>query len=134
MKSNIAATNPASPVVARRSAGSRPVSVQSWAISSGSSARCSRIAWAISRVLGEVDADDAISGRLPKKGDLNVEGLDVDDATLQKIFALDPHAWAKEADLTEEYFKQFGKKLPQQLRDQLDDLRDRIGLDGPHNS
>ena len=48
------------------------------------------IEWAIKRVLGEVDADDAISGRLPQKGDLNVEGLDIDDATLEKIFALDP--------------------------------------------
>ena len=84
------------------------------------------IEWAIKRVLGEVEAEDAISGRLPKKGDLNTEGLDIDDATLEKIFALDPEAWSKEADLTEEYFKQFGKKLPQALKDQLDDLRDRI--------
>ena len=77
-------------------------------------------------MLGEVDAKDAISGRLPLKGDLNTEGLDLSDETLDQIFALDPAAWAKEADLTEEYFKQFGKKLPQALKDRLDDLRDRI--------
>ena len=84
------------------------------------------IEWAIRRVLGEVDAKDAISGRLPKSGDLNLEGLDISEETMDKIFALDPDAWEAEADLTEEYFKQFGKKLPQQLKDQLDDLRDRI--------
>ena len=70
--------------------------------------------------------ENAISGRLPLKGDLNVEGLDISDETLEQIFALDPAAWSREADLTEEYFKQFGKKLPQALKDQLDDLRDRI--------
>jgi phosphoenolpyruvate carboxykinase (GTP) len=84
------------------------------------------IEWAIKRVLGEVDAKDGISGRLPLAGDLNTEGLDLDQETLDKIFALDPVAWSTEADLTEDYFKQFGKKLPQALKDQLDDLRDRI--------
>ena len=84
------------------------------------------IEWAIKRILGEVDAEDAISGRLPKQGDLNVEGLDLDDATLEKIFALDAAAWAKEADLTEEYFAMFGEKLPVQLTAQLARLRERI--------
>ncbi|MBK8463694.1 MAG: phosphoenolpyruvate carboxykinase (GTP) [Nigerium sp.] len=84
------------------------------------------IEWAIKRVVGEVDADAAISGQLPKKGDLNVEGLDVDEATLDAIFALDPEAWAKEADLTEEYFAQFGDKLPARLSGQLAKLRERI--------
>ena len=84
------------------------------------------IEWAIKRVLGEVDADAAISGQLPKKGDLNVEGLDLSDETLDEIFALDPVAWGKEADLTEEYFAQFGEQLPARLSDQLAKLRERI--------
>ncbi len=84
------------------------------------------IEWAIRRVLGEVGAKDAISGRLPKDGDLDLSGLDISEETMAKIFALDPDAWEAEADLTEEYFKQFGKRLPQALKDQLDDLRDRI--------
>ena len=63
------------------------------------------------------------------------DALDIDDATLDRIFALDPVAWDKEADLTEEYFKQFGKKMPQRLRDELDHLRDRIGVNSaPHNA
>ena len=84
------------------------------------------IEWAIKRVLGEVEASDGLSGHLPKTGDLNVDGLDLDAATLEQIFALDPEAWAQEADLTEEYFEQFGDKVPQRLRDQLAQLRERI--------
>ncbi|MFT3876617.1 MAG: phosphoenolpyruvate carboxykinase (GTP) [Propioniciclava sp.] len=84
------------------------------------------IEWAIKRVMGEVDAEAAISGQLPKPGDLNVDGLDLDEATLEAIFALDPEAWAKEADLTEEYFAQFGDKLPARLSAQLAKLRERI--------
>ena len=84
------------------------------------------IEWALRRVNGEVDATDAISGRLPKLEDLNVDGLDLAEGQLDALFALDPEAWAKEADLTEEYFAQFGDKVPQELHDQLAALRERI--------
>lgn len=82
--------------------------------------------WALRRVNGEVEAVDAISGRLPVEGDLNVEGLDITDEQLEALFALDPEAWAAEADLTEEYFSQFGDKLPADLAEQLGLLRERI--------
>ena len=45
---------------------------------------------------------------------------------LAALFALDPQAWAEEADLTEEYFAQFGDKLPERLTSQLGKLRERI--------
>ena len=77
------------------------------------------IKWALQRVAGEVDAVEAISGRLPQPDDLDLSGLDIDDATLEKIFDLDPKAWSAEADLTEEYFAQFGEKLPTELVGQL---------------
>jgi phosphoenolpyruvate carboxykinase (GTP) len=84
------------------------------------------IEWAIKRVFGEVEADDAISGRLPQAGDLDVEGLDLSDAQLKALFALDPKAWAAEADLTEEYYAKFGDRLPEELTHQLAALRERI--------
>ncbi|MDR1710901.1 MAG: phosphoenolpyruvate carboxykinase (GTP) [Propionibacteriaceae bacterium] len=84
------------------------------------------IEWALRRVAGEIEAVDAISGRLPKKGDLNLDGLEISDAELEALFALDPDAWAGEADLTEEYFAQFGAKLPAELTGQLAALRERI--------
>ena len=76
--------------------------------------------------MGEVEATDGISGQLPKKEDLNVEGLDLTDEQLDQLFALDPKAWAAEADLTEEYFAQFGDKLPDEMKHQLTELRGRI--------
>ncbi|HHW82590.1 MAG TPA: phosphoenolpyruvate carboxykinase (GTP) [Actinomycetales bacterium] len=84
------------------------------------------IEWALRRLAGQVDAVDAISGRIPAKGDLNVDGLEFSDEDYEKLFALDPAAWGKEADLTEEYFAQFGDKLPEELTKQLAALRERI--------
>ncbi len=84
------------------------------------------IEWALRRVNGEIGAVDAISGRIPAPGDLNIDGLEMSDKQLADLFALDADAWTVEADLTDEYFAQFGDKVPQELWDQLGKLRERI--------
>ena len=84
------------------------------------------IEWALRRVNGEVDAVDALNGRQPLRDDLNLGGLDLSDEQLDELFALDPAAWAQEADLTEEYFARFGDRLPAALTDELEALRRRI--------
>jgi phosphoenolpyruvate carboxykinase (GTP) len=84
------------------------------------------IEWALRRVAEEVDAVDAISGRIPADGDLNVAGLDISKFDLLELFSLPPDAWAAEADLTEEYFAQFGDKTPPELYEELAALRGRI--------
>ena len=84
------------------------------------------IEWALRRVNGEVDAFDAISGRIPAAEDLNLDGLDLTDDQVAKLFALDNDAWAAEADVTAEYFAQFGDHAPAALYGQLDKLQARI--------
>ncbi len=84
------------------------------------------IEWAIRRLSGEVGAVDAISGRIPAKGDLNTAGMDFPEGLYEKLFALSPEAWAAETDMTDEYFAQFGDKLPKELVSELGELRDRI--------
>ncbi|HZK04259.1 MAG TPA: phosphoenolpyruvate carboxykinase (GTP) [Actinomycetaceae bacterium] len=84
------------------------------------------IEWALRRIAGEVGAEDAISGRIPNKGDINTDGLDLDEDLYERLFELNPEAWSKEADLTEEYFAQFGDKVPAELYGQLANLRERI--------
>ena len=43
-----------------------------------------------------------------------------------KLFAFDDAAWSAEADVTAEYFAQFGEHAPAELYGQLDKLRARI--------
>ena len=84
------------------------------------------IEWALRRVNGEVGAVDSLNGRLPHPEDLNLDGVEITDEQLDALFALDPDAWAHEADLTEQYFEQFGDRVPEALRDELEALRQRI--------
>ena len=82
--------------------------------------------WIVRRAAGEVEAIDGVTGRYPKFEDFNLEGLDIDEAVWAKLFAIDPDAWAAEMDDTEEYFSQFGDKLPAAITEQLAKFRARI--------
>jgi phosphoenolpyruvate carboxykinase (GTP) len=84
------------------------------------------LAWAVSRVNGEVGAETTAIGNLPVKGEFDVDGLGLTDDQLSQLFAIDPAAWLSEADLTEEYFAQFGERLPAELTGQLVALRERL--------
>jgi phosphoenolpyruvate carboxykinase (GTP) len=84
------------------------------------------LAWIIRRLEGEAEALDTPAGLIPKPGDLDVSGLDVSEREMAELFAIDPAAWAEEADLTEEFFARFGDRVPPQLREQLAELRARL--------
>ena len=82
--------------------------------------------WIVRRAAGEVEAIDGVTGRYPHFEDFNLDGLDIDEAKWAKLFAIDPDAWAAEMDDTEEYFSQFGDKLPAAITEQLAKFRARI--------
>ena len=82
--------------------------------------------WLVRRAAGEVEAIDGVTGRYPHFEDFNLEGLDIDEAKWAKLFEIDPDAWSAEMDDTEEYFSQFGDKLPAAITEQLAKFRARI--------
>ncbi|MDQ1131340.1 phosphoenolpyruvate carboxykinase (GTP) [Microbacterium sp. SORGH_AS_0888] len=84
------------------------------------------IDWIIRRVEGRVPAVDSPIGRLPRIEDLNLDGMEVSEADLEELFAIDPDSWLAEADLTEEFYDTFGDRIPSSLRAELSSLRYRL--------
>ena len=82
--------------------------------------------WILKRCYNEVDAVETAIGYVPKPEDINLEGLkDFDEEKLASILKVDNAKWAKEAAGVEEFYKKFGDKLPQELRDELNGLEER---------
>ena len=80
--------------------------------------------WIIKRCEGKVDAKETAIGYVPYAEDVNLEGIqDFDIETLKSILEVDKAAWAKEAEGIEEFYKQFGDKLPEELKNQLATLK-----------
>ncbi len=84
------------------------------------------VEWILNRCAGKVDATETAIGYVPKAEDINLEGLDFSIDTLKSILEVNNEQWMKEADGIEEFYKKFGDKLPQELKDQLAGLKDRL--------
>ena len=82
--------------------------------------------WICRRVDGQAEAVDIAVGRVPAPGSLNLDGLDVPESDMAKLFAVDAKMWDAECEMTEHFFTQFGKRVPAILTTQLKELRQRL--------
>jgi phosphoenolpyruvate carboxykinase (GTP) len=76
---------------------------------------------------GTADANETAIGYLPTDGALDTEGLEVSDADMNVLMAVETENWKAELPSIEEHFAKFGDKLPQGLNDELEALRKRLG-------
>ena len=77
--------------------------------------------WIIERCEDAVDAVETPIGYLPKKEDLNLEGIE-DEVTpeiLDMLLAVDKDLWKAEIEDVREFYKDFGDKLPAELTEEL---------------
>ncbi|MBQ6815626.1 MAG: phosphoenolpyruvate carboxykinase (GTP) [Clostridia bacterium] len=79
--------------------------------------------WILDRCDGKADATETAIGYVPKPEDIDLTDLDMDMDTLKDILTVDKEIWTKEAAEIEEHYKKFGDKLPQELRNQLENLK-----------
>ena len=82
--------------------------------------------WIVERCEGNADAVETPIGFIPRPDDIDLTDLDMDRATLESILDVDKDVWNKEAAEIEEHYKKFGDKLPAELRNQLDTLKNNL--------
>lgn len=74
--------------------------------------------WIIDRCASRIGAKQSAIGYLPAAADIDVKGLDVSADTMDALLAVDPAQWREEVAQIEEYLDSFGKRLPEELREQ----------------
>ncbi|MDN6123883.1 MAG: phosphoenolpyruvate carboxykinase (GTP), partial [Brevibacterium sp.] len=84
--------------------------------------------WVFERVAGTADAAESPLGLTPVEGGLDTEGLDFTDEQLRKALEIKPEEWETELGLIEEWYSQLGDSVPTELRAEVDNLRNRLGL------
>ena len=82
--------------------------------------------WIVDRCEGKADANETAIGYIPNPEDLDMTDLDMSQEVLENILAVDKEAWEKECAEIEEHYKKFGDKLPDELVNQLNTLKDNI--------
>ncbi len=82
--------------------------------------------WIVARCNGEAKANETAIGYVPSAEDINLEGLDMDIKVLEDILYVDNAKWLKETEGIEEFYQKFGDRLPEELKNQLRGLKDRL--------
>lgn len=82
--------------------------------------------WAIEQVEGKSSSQDGPIGLVPTTGAIDVEGLDVSAEDMAAVGNFTLSEWREELPLIESWFETIGKKLPQQMEYQLNQLKARI--------
>jgi len=81
------------------------------------------IKWMIDRIKGKVSAKETPIGLMPHMADLNLSGLDISKETMDKLFEINGEHWAKEVEGIEQFYAQFGKRMPEPLKKHLEKLK-----------
>jgi len=84
------------------------------------------IKWMMDRVKGTMPAKETPLGFMPNYADLDLSGLDIPQSTFAKLFEVNPDEWQKEIKGIEEFYGQFGDRVPQELIKQLMELKKRF--------
>lgn len=82
--------------------------------------------WILDRCEGKKDAVESPIGYLPKKEDLDVNNLDIDDATMEELLTVDKAVWLEDVENQEQYFAQFSDRLPKEIKEELETLKKNL--------
>jgi phosphoenolpyruvate carboxykinase (GTP) len=83
--------------------------------------------WIFERCAGTAKAVETPIGNLPAGGALDLTGLDaVERDDLDELLRVDVEGWLEELPLISKYYDQFGSHLPEELRDELRGMKERL--------
>jgi len=80
--------------------------------------------WIIDRCEGKVDAKETPIGYVPFADDIDISDMgDFKKETLETILEVDKEVWKQEVSGIEEFYAKIGDRLPDELREQLNNLK-----------
>jgi len=82
--------------------------------------------WIFQRCDNEVDAIATPVGLVPKSEDIDVSGMEEVADNLKELLRVDKTKWLEECELIEEHFARFGDHLPEELKNQFAQLKERL--------
>src|SRR5882672_1084039 len=82
--------------------------------------------WIIERCKGTAKARDTAIGHLPNSADLDLQGLDIAPGALDELLTVDPKLWREEFAGIDKYFGEFGDRVPQSLKAELESALERV--------
>ncbi|MFN2251342.1 MAG: phosphoenolpyruvate carboxykinase (GTP) [Anaerolineae bacterium] len=71
--------------------------------------------WVFRRCDDEAAGDETPVGIVPSRGEIDIEGLDIDESDMDKLREVDAEAWLTEVELMKEHYANIGDRVPKEL-------------------
>lgn len=84
--------------------------------------------WILKRCEDKVDAVEAPIGNLPYAEDINFEGMNISQETVEDLLKIDVSSWLDDEKGIEDFYAKVGDTVPQQLKDELNNLKNNLNL------
>ncbi|HXZ13953.1 MAG TPA: phosphoenolpyruvate carboxykinase (GTP) [Candidatus Sulfotelmatobacter sp.] len=82
--------------------------------------------WMLDRIEGHAAAAETPIGFVPTPRSLTLDGLSISREGLDEALRVEPSDWVAEEEATAKFFEQFGKRLPQEIRQEHAALAERL--------
>lgn len=82
--------------------------------------------WILNRCENSANAKKTPIGYIPYAEDINLEDTSVSERSLEKLLEIDTDLWKKESENIEEFYKIFKEHLPDELKKELTNLKNRL--------
>ncbi len=86
--------------------------------------------WILTRVEGKGEAKETPIGFVPKSGSIDLTGLNLQSSAMDELLSIDSNDWLEDLKLQEEFYSQFGDRLPKEIKTELNELRQRLNHSG----
>jgi phosphoenolpyruvate carboxykinase (GTP) len=84
------------------------------------------IDWIIRSLQGKSIATASALGYHPSDGDINIEGLSLEQGQMAELFAVDASSWLNELEDVDAFLAGFAGKLPEEMSTQSSNLKSRL--------
>lgn len=82
--------------------------------------------WILDRCEGKADAVESPIGLLPTTDDIDTTGLSISKEQLAELLSVDKNVWMEDVENQEQYFSQFGDRLPKEIKEELETLKNNL--------
>jgi len=82
--------------------------------------------WMLERIEGKAAATETPIGPVPTSDSIALDGINVSRETMKELLRVEPADWAKEHADVGEFFKKFGDRLPEEIREEHNRLGERL--------
>lgn len=84
--------------------------------------------WMCERIEGKAGATKTALGLMPSMNDLDMEGLPVNASDMSELLSVDTAKWAAEIPEIEEFISGFGRHVPERMKRQVENMKNRLAL------